>query len=226
VITGAATGLATPSDLALDKTGDQLYVVDGPDILVFSPASTSSGNVAPSRTLTAAFAVGAILLDTSNDILYLADPVTNTINVYTGASALASGAITQTQQITGAATGLNQPSGLRLDGTGRLVVSNFKTPSITIYGSPSTAKGNAAPAGTISGASTVLTGPTQTAFNPAGSGELYVVDFAGKVLGFSSFSAATGNLAPTRNISGANTGLSGATATAPTARGVALDTTH
>jgi sugar lactone lactonase YvrE len=226
-ISGAATGLTTPSDMALDKAKDELYVADGADILVFKPASSSSGNVAPARTLTVAFAsISAIFLDTTNDILYVADPIGNAINVFDTASTLLTGAITANRTISGAPTGLSQPSSLRLDSNGRLVVTNFVTPSITIYGAAKTATGPVAPAATITGASTALVGPFQTAFNTAGSGELYQVDGTGKVLIFSNFSAATGNLPPTRNINGANTGISGGKLTAPTSLGVALDPTH
>src|SRR5258708_4694577 len=50
-ITGLATTLAQPFDLALDTGRNLLYVADGPDVEVFSSASTSSGNVVPARTL-------------------------------------------------------------------------------------------------------------------------------------------------------------------------------
>src|SRR5216684_3288026 len=48
-ITGAATTLLQPVDMALDSGRNLLYVVEGQDVLVFSSASTSSGNVAPAR---------------------------------------------------------------------------------------------------------------------------------------------------------------------------------
>lgn len=228
VIGGAA--LTTPTNLAYDKAHDVLYVVDGPDVLAFDAASTSSGNVAPGRTLTPAFAnIGAMLYDGANDRLFLADVVGNAINVYDTASTL-TGNITANRTITGPSTGLATPVGLRLDANAvpRLVVSNAnpKTPSLTVYGTPGTATGDVAPAATISGANTGLTGPGELALNPAGSGELYVLDIAGKVLIFNNFATASGNIPPSRTISGSNTGLGTGTPATPTAVGIALDTTH
>jgi hypothetical protein len=144
-ITGAATTLLQPFDLALDPGRNLLYVTDGPDVIVFSSASTSSGNVAPARTITTAFNISAIYLDAANDRLYLADPSTNSIDIYDGASALATGTITPTRTLSGAATGLANPAGLRVDSNGRLVVSNANPASVTIYTGAATVTGNVAP---------------------------------------------------------------------------------
>lgn len=51
VISGAATGLTSPGNLAVDGRGN-IYVLNGTNILKFS--STATGNVAPSATITAA----------------------------------------------------------------------------------------------------------------------------------------------------------------------------
>ena len=45
VISGNATKLVAPIDVALDTTNNLLYVADGTSILVFSSASTINGNV-------------------------------------------------------------------------------------------------------------------------------------------------------------------------------------
>ncbi len=227
-ITGAATTLLQPVDMALDSTRNLLYVVEGQDVLVFSSASTSSGNVAPARTLTAGFNISAILLDAANDRLFLANPVANAVVIYDGASALATGAVTATRTLSGAATGLANPAGLRIDSNGRLVVSNASPPSMTIYAGAATVNGNAAPAAAISGGNTAFTQTSQIALRPVGStsDELYVADTAGKVLIFANLSAATGNIAPTRNISGANTGLGNGTSATAVVRGVAIDPAH
>lgn len=226
-ITGVATGLLQPADMALDGTRNLLYVIDGQDVLIFGSASTSSGNVVPDRTLNTGFNVGAILLDSANDRLFLADPGTNSIHIYDGASAL-SGAVTATRTLSGASTGLASPSGLRIDSNGRLVVSNAAAPGITIYTGAATITGNVAPAATISGGSTAFTQTSQIALRPVGatSDELYVADTAGKILIFANLSAATGNIAPTRNISGANTGLGNGTSATAVVRGVAIDPAH
>ncbi|HYL94043.1 MAG TPA: hypothetical protein VEW69_12905, partial [Alphaproteobacteria bacterium] len=61
-IAGAGTSLATPVDVALDKTRDLLYVADGSSILVFATASTINGAIPPARTLSPGFTARAILL--------------------------------------------------------------------------------------------------------------------------------------------------------------------
>ena len=231
VIAGAATVLTQPVDLSLDKGRDLLYVIDGQDVQVFSSASTSSGNVAPARTLAAGFNIGAILVDAANDRLFLADLGGNAINIYDGASALPTGVITATRSLSGPTTGLQRPSGIRIDSNGRLVVSNFNAPiSITMYTGAATVAGDTAPAATISGANTAFTGLSQITLRSVGAttDELYVADVSGKALIFANLSGATGNIAPTRNISGANTGLgSGSPAAgAQTVHGVAIDPTH
>ncbi len=73
-IAGAATTFAAPTDVALDKGRDLLYVADGTDILVFDSASTRNGNVAPSRhTIGTGLTVSAIFIDGTNDRLFVAD---------------------------------------------------------------------------------------------------------------------------------------------------------
>jgi hypothetical protein len=206
-ISGAATNLAGPIDVFLDKSRDLLYVADDLDILVFSAASSANGNVAVARDIQPGFIVGAIFVDTANDRLFAADPTGNTINVYDAASTL-NGVVTPTRQISGAATGLGHPSGLQTDGAGRLIVSNSSPASITVYNA-ATANGNVAPAATISGANTTFVSPNQIAFDPAGNGTLYVADpGAGNIDIFNNFSTATGNIAPARIIAGAATTLS------------------
>ena len=44
IIAGAATNLITPTDVALDKVRNLLYVADDVDIHVFASASTVNGN--------------------------------------------------------------------------------------------------------------------------------------------------------------------------------------
>ena len=211
-----------PTQVFLDRTRDILYVADDLDILVFSPASTANGNLAPQRDILPGFTIGAIFVDSANDRLFVADPTGNAIDIYDSASTLNGSVPVATRQITGAATGLGTPDGLAIDGGGRLVVSNANPPSITFYNA-ATATGNATPAATISGSSTGLVGPNQIVVDTFGSGTLYVADAnAAKILIFGNLSTANGNLAPTRSISGAATTLS----TTASNAGIALDTTR
>jgi hypothetical protein len=112
---------------------------------------------------------------------------------------------------------------LQIDGSGRLVVSNPSPPSITIYNGAATANGNIAPAITINGSNTGFNTPNQIVLDTTGTGTLYVADpGSGTIAIFSNFSTASGNIAPTRVISGASTTLG------PTGlnSGIALDVTR
>lgn len=222
-----SSSLAKPIDVALDKGRDLLYVADSNSVLVFASASTANGTTVPVRNIQPGFAPGALFIDAANDRLFAADPVSNSINVFDGASTL-SGLALVTRRLVGSNTQLAQPFGLEIDSAGRLVVANFAPPSITIYSNAAATNGNIAPVTTISGSNTTLAGPTQITLNTVPSGgELFVADpFGGDVSVFGSIGTLTGNqnIAPTRNITGPNTTLTG-TATA-TARGVAIDTTR
>lgn len=218
-ISGGATFLAAPHDLALDATNNVLYVADGTQILVFQSASIINGNVPPVHNISMGFAVGAILIDVPNDRLYVADTSGNVIDRLEGAS-LQNGLAVVAASISGAATGLARPQGLALDSAGRLIVSNAAGPGITIYASAATANGNVAPSATIAGSATLLAGPDQIVLNPGqNNGELYVADtLAGAILIYGNLVAVNGNVAPARSILGAATGL-----VANGVSGVALD---
>ncbi len=224
-ISGSNTTLVGPIDLTLDRGRNLLYVADDLQILVFSSASSATGNLSPARTLTPGFSPQAIFIDGANDRLYVADSAANAISVYDSASTLASGSITASRTIQGAATHLSAPNGVLLDGSGRLVVSNASTasPSITIYNNAAVANGNLAPAAEIVGSNTGFSVPSQIAMDSTGTGTLYMADpGAARIAIYSSFSTATGNIAPNRTIVGPGTTLT--TGTQPV--GVAIDTTR
>lgn len=221
-ITGPSTNpLIAPSDVALDKTRDLLYVADGPDIFVFSSASTVNGTDQPTKDIavfsgTAQIQSQGIFLDAVNDRLYITDPARNAIDVFDNASALNSPAIAN-REISGTSTNLAGPASVALDAFGNLVVANPTNGSITVYASAATANGDMAPIATIRGSATTLLRPSQVIRNPGNTAnEIYVADFnANEVAVFSSVSTATGNVAPVRQITGTIT-----------AQGVALDTTR
>jgi hypothetical protein len=151
--------------------------------------------------------------------LFVTDPGGNAIDVFDNATAL-NGAVTANRQISGAATGLGNPVGLEIDGSGRLIVSNSSPASITVYANAATANGNVAPDATISGSNTGFVSPNQIAIDTTARDTLYVADpGSGSIAVFTSFSTANGNLAPTRVISGSATTLSGTGLNS----GVALD---
>ncbi|HZU29671.1 MAG TPA: hypothetical protein VFB79_01060 [Candidatus Angelobacter sp.] len=221
-ITGNLTNLFSPTDVAVDTTRDLLYVADDVDIFVFSSASTANGNVAPLHDISPGFRVSAIFIDSANNRLYAADHDNNAIAVFDNASTLDS-TVTAPRTIQGAATNLGAPSSVQLDGLGRLVVSNVSPASITIFNNAATATGNIAPSAQISGASTGLNVPDQIVVDKTGNGTLYNADpGAARIAIYGNLSTATGNLAPTRTISGASTTLT----VAGQPVGVAIDTTR
>ncbi len=222
-ISGAATLLSAPTDLAVDPTTNLLYVVSGSNILVYAAASTINGNTPPVRNINFGTAIGGIFADSANNRLYAADTANNTMDRLDGASsqdvvAIVGGAVA------GLSTLLSSPNSATLDGQARLVVSNSTTPqSITFYAGAATATGNLAPTATISGAATALVTPGQVIFNKnVAAGEIFVSDNGtGSVLVFTNTNTTTGNVAPGRTLSGAATGL-----VANAVTGIALDTTR
>lgn len=231
VLAGSATGFSSPVDVAIDPGNDLLYVADGTTIRVFSGESSLAGNVnvAPVRTFLAGGLVSGMLLDTSNDTLYVADANDGQVIVI-GQASLQVFAAVPTALIQGSSTQLSDPGGLALDGTGRLVVSNAgttvnSTPSVTIYSNPTTANGDIRPDTIIAGGSTGFAVPSQLALAPSSAnGELFIADVtAQKISIYNNANNLRGNIgaAPDASIAGANTGLSGITI-----NGMALDPTR
>ncbi len=187
-----------------------LYVAELGNSSLTVTAAGASGNTAPLRTISGANTQISndygLTIDASGN-MYLSGLRNATITVY---AAGASGNVAPTRSITGAATGLNYPLGLAIDGSGNLVVANFGNQSVTVY-APG-ASGNATPIRTISGSNTNLAEPYGIALDPAGN--LYVVDNASQFGGTDELTVyaagANGNIAPTRTITGAATGMSGA----------------
>ena len=223
IIAGVAANLLSPTDVSLDKTRNLLYVADDLFIHVYASASTVNGNQAPARDLSVNFQLSGIYIDGANDRLYVADSAGNAVAVYDHASTLASGLITANRAVQGPNnTHLSGPGSVQVDGAGRLVVSNSLAPSITIYANAATADGDIPPVAEIKGANTGLSVPTQIFIDTTGSGTLYNVDpGAARVAVWSNLNTANGNIAPTRTIFGANTGI-----TASGQLGLALDTTR
>jgi hypothetical protein len=207
-ISGASTGIILPTDLAVDSGKNLLYVADGRDILVFGAASTVSGNTAFTHDIQVGFVVAALFLDATNDRLFLADSAANAINIYDNASTLNS-KVVPSRALTGAATQLSAPSGVAVDALNRLIVSNASSNSILVFVNAGAINANTPPSAVISGANTTLSGPAQIAVNRSTTlVELFVANPNGpNVPIFSNLGGTAGNIAPSRNISGAATTL-------------------
>jgi len=222
-LVGASTLLAAPTDLAVDGANNLLYVASGTNILVFAAASTINGNSPPVRNINMGVTVSGLFLDATNNRLYVADGVNNAVDRLDGASAQDVIGIVG-GSIAGPLTLLSNPTGMTLDANGRLFVSNSSAPlSITIYTGASVATGNIAPAASLSGASTGFAGPGPMAFNKTvTTGEVFIADsLSAGILIYTNTDSANGNLAPSRTIKGAATGL-----VANGIKGIALDTSR
>lgn len=92
-------------------------------------------------------------------------------------------------------------------GVGSIYVTNTSANSILRFANASAANGNVVPNATITGSSTQLTSPQYLTVDVTND-RLYVANFgAGSVLIFEGASTKNGNVAPSRSISGSNTGL-------------------
>ncbi len=198
----------------------------------------SNGSVAPSTTIipidTDGYLIdqypysGGIALD-SNKNIYMVSPNgsylgNGSITVYPAGSNgdATPSAIISADDYTGSDnTGLGYPSGIVVDSTGRIYVTNAEyygpggvigPPTVTVY--PPGSNGNVTPIAIIMGANTRLSSPWGIALDS--SGNIYVVDDGadgqgpGSVFVYPPLGSSTGplNEAPVATISGTNTGLS------------------
>ncbi|HYB91935.1 MAG TPA: NHL repeat-containing protein, partial [Candidatus Binataceae bacterium] len=160
-ITGTSTGLANPTGIALDSSGN-IYVPNsnsvwgGTDSITVYPAG-SNGNATPSATIAGAgtglLVPWAIALDSSGNI-YVANQgsqvwAADSITVYSAGS---NGNATPSATISGTSTGLLSPGGIAVDSSGNIYVTNDAglfgySDSITVYTAGS--NGNVVPSNTL-----------------------------------------------------------------------------
>lgn len=209
MISGAATTMRGPGACALDGNADLIYLMDsgsiagGSSILVFGPASTALGNIAPSRVILLPYFAVSIALDATNNRLFVADSTNNVIDVYDFASTL-NGAVTPSRTIGGPQTQLTQVGPIALDPSGHLIVVspfNGSSPTVRVFNNAATLNGDVTPSAAFSPS---VTGITQIAVTSAG--DLYAVD-AFHIMAFSNVFSASGTVAPVRIIAGSNTQL-------------------
>jgi hypothetical protein len=123
-------------------------------------------------------------------------------------SRISSGNLSPTKNLTGAATGLNQPYVGNIDPNSNEWVANGNAPSVTSYAVLAT--GNTHPTHTISGAATTLSDPSGVAVSENANGAnnyIYVTDYSNASIDVWP-ATANGNVAPQYRIMGAATGLS------------------
>ncbi|MBX3167473.1 MAG: hypothetical protein KF760_08670 [Candidatus Eremiobacteraeota bacterium] len=208
-LNGIGTQLNRPVGVHYDSAHDELYVANGGSnsVVIFGSASTIEGATAPLRTLggsaTKISSLSAILLDSSTDRLWVADPVANALLVFNNASTL-NGNLPPNRIILGSNTQLQAPQSLLLINQQLFVGC---TSSILRFDNSDSLDGNIAPTATIQGASTLLSRPQQMVLRPDKE-ELFVVDSgAAAVLVFENPTTINGGPAPLRRIQGSQTGF-------------------
>jgi hypothetical protein len=193
------------SAVAFDSKG-QLFVSaflpeGGSAIEVFAPGA--NGCATPKRTISDE---GGLAID-SNNLLYVANEKTATIDIFPAGSSI------MQAQIGGSNTGLGAPGSalpgdtVAVDASRNVYVFDPKTATISEFAAGAT--GNVAPIRTISGSNTGLNGGNGFSFGLAvseASGEIFVSNpGTNAILGFAA--TASGNVAPIQTIAGSATGL-------------------
>ncbi len=208
-LTGIGTQLNRPVAVQYDSGRDQLYVANGgsSSVVIFGNASTIEGGTAPLRTLSGAATrisgISVVLLDTTTDRLWVADPVANALLVFNNASTL-SGNVPPNRYIVGTNTKLQSPQSMLFINKQLFVGC---TNSILRFDASDSIDGNIAPTAVIQGQATLLSRPQQMVLRPDKE-ELYVVDSgAAAVLVYENPTTINGGPSPLRRIQGSQTGF-------------------
>src|SRR6266480_1950586 len=166
-IAGTNTGLNVPGGIALDAAG-RLYVANYGSSTVTVYAPGASGNAAPVTTIagihTGLNSPEFIALDRFGRLYVLNIVIISNQAHYhvTTFRATATGDASPIATLTGGNLDVGVPSGLAVDGTGRLYVAKNGTSTIAIY-APG-ASGRAAPVDSIAGPGTGLSSPAYITF--------------------------------------------------------------
>jgi len=187
ILSGPSTGLNVPSGVLYDKN-DALWVTNlqGASVEKFvfpTPSPTPSGS--PSPTPTASPTPTPTPSPTATPIGPTPTPVpTATPSIYTD--------LAPATVISGASTGLVNPTGIAMDAALDIYVSDAGAKSVFVFAPAAT--GNVAPIRTIAGALTGFVSPSDVKVDK--NGLIYVADpGAGKIFVFAA--NASGNVAPT-----------------------------
>jgi hypothetical protein len=173
-IKGPATGLLSPTDVALDASGNILVTnlfnsLDQPTGgTVTEYARRSNGNVAPDTVIegdqTLLGHPESLTIDPSGNVFvatgFGGNPQNDAVAEF---AKMSNGNVAPLSAISGGATGLANATGVAVDSAGTVFVTNFLAGkgSVTTYASGAT--GNVAPATTVTGPSTGLDGPAAIA---------------------------------------------------------------
>ncbi len=208
------TGDDIRSSVALDWARDLLYVSRADNtVQVYAAASTLNGAApAPARTYTftlPTIAIVRIAVDSFADRLYCPTALNNSIIIVDQASTKAGGTPAY-REIKGASTTFSDPLGMSLDYTlDELYIANRNPtpPSLLVFAAASTANGNVAPIRTIAGPATGLATPIDALVHREFDVLYELNDSATGIRTWASARVTTGDVAPARLITGANTGF-------------------
>lgn len=209
-LTGSTTQLSRPQYLALHSGTNDLIVADQGTvaILFFNDPTNRDGNTPPNRRLLgpATQMVGPVqaYVDVTTDELYVLDRAGNQVLVYASASTI-DGDVAPDRRIGGANSGINNPSSfLFRESSGQMIVVN--PGELLTFEDYSQANGDPAPIGRVGGGATTFNSLQFAVINA--SGALFAVDSGtGSLLYFEAFDFDQSGQAPTRTISGGNTGI-------------------
>jgi len=207
-VAGAATTIASPFHIFLDRTNNRLYIANATNnsVLIYDSASSINGNTAPSRTLVGAATnlnePGGIFVDTSNNVLYVGNIAGNSITIYNNASVV-NGNTAPTREI----TFLNHtPFGIGVDVTRNVLYCSLSgTDTIGVWDNALQVNGSVPPTRTIFGLNTLLSAPDGI-FVDSTNDRIYVVNPGNNnMIVYDNAAAVTGNAPPNRVLVGANT---------------------
>lgn len=210
VLAGNATGLGSPSGIAVDLINNELFVVNKslPYSVTVYPR-LANGNVAPLRTISGALTdlndPRGIAVDTLNNEIAVANRAGFSVTVYSRTS---TGNVAPLRTLLN--TGFSNPWGVLIDVSHNEIAVANNGNLLSVY--PRTGNGNVAPIRTISGSNTGFNnGPIGIALDPGRdsyyvTNPFYEITFDPAVLKFPR--TASGNVSATAVWGGSSSGMS------------------
>jgi len=205
-VSGPATLLGAVNGMAVDGMANRLFIANqqgaAGSILVFDNTSAKTGNVAPERVVTGSVTAltsdpGPMVLDTSRDLLYVANP-TNIV-LFSNASTM-NGNVAPKSILNVAFV----VSGLALDqANDQLFVSSFSTNEVICFDHASQLGITPTGSRVISGPTTGLAQPQALALDKRG--RLYVGNVWAGITVYENAGGIAGDVAPIAIIQGNNT---------------------
>jgi len=211
-ITGALTSLSNPCDIAYDNNKEIIYIADWNNgVIAFDNSGSPTGNAAPDRLISGAMPgfqrTCGVEIDNINNRLYIGGD--HGLSIYDSANTV-DGNIAPDRLVTGPLTLLSGGGELRpfLDKTNnRMYLADPNSTQVLIFNNASTIDGDIAPDRVISGNNTAFDYPWGISVDLTRN-KLYIGDSTSDAIFiFDDASTVNGNIAPSRIISGPNTGL-------------------